>query len=512
MALGFGDFAATKKADITIKPNDNSKKGQPVMVSLGVHVEGACLPIPDPTSLVNVVGGLCKRNCTRNPKINVERLEKLRIFVAEWLGKHMTPLTGMDLDIMRYLSGTHYPLWRQRELLKVAMDRCFDLRGGGDNGLQPKDEECIQFIKRETYPSFKEARLINARPDAFKVFSGPFFHAIEHELFKLHWFVKYVPVRDRAKLIAETLYYPGCKVICTDYSSFESMFVPVLMEAVEMQLYRYMARDLPQFTVQKIMKVLTGTNIMKYRSREGRVTTRVAGTRMSGDMCTSLGNGFTNLMLMLFVAKECGVQAEGFVEGDDGIFTASGPIDVAIFAELGATIKLEMKEANEASFCGNVFDLTAMLNVADPIEKLVGFGWSTSRLAIGTGKNHKMLLHAKALSLLYEYPGCPILAAFAKWILRVTGDQDVKRVLNDASLDMWERERLEKAVKCHDDRPVSEGSRWLMAELYGVGIWEQKFLEAYFNNQTTLHAIPSNLIDTHVVECWRTFWMRCVDK
>lgn len=496
-----------KDAQIKVQFNEAVKGEQPVMVSLGVHVDGACLPIPNPHNLVGVLGGLCKRNCRRNPPVDKPTLDKLALFVVKWLENNLVPLDGKLLSIRKWLAESHYPQWRKDELIAVALARGYDLDGYDDNNcLQKRDEECIEFVKRETYPSYKEARLINSRHDAFKVLTGPFFHAVEKELFKLKWFVKYVPVRDRAKLIAG-IFVPGSLATCTDYSSFESMFLPELWCAVEGKLYSYMAQNCSKQLRDTIANLLAGKNVMKFRSSKGRITTCLQGTRMSGDMCTSLGNGFTNLMMMLFVAEESGVDVDGFVEGDDGLFMCSGELCEELFAKLGATIKLEKRELNQASFCGNIFDLQAGQNVVDPIEKMVGFGWSTSRLAIGTGKNHKALLEAKARSLAFECPGCPILSSLSKYVLRCVGKNDMRKVVNDKSLNDYERARLEDALHWSGpDRAVSPRTRELVSELYGVSVNEQKMIESYFDNCKELKPIPTSLIDSHIPQDWTHFW------
>lgn len=504
---GFGEFATAKNAQIKVQFKEEVRAKQPVMVSLGVHVDGACLPIPNPQNLVGVLGGLYKRNCKRNPPIDQSVLDQFAEFVDRWLGDHLVPLDGGQLSIRKWLAESHYPQWRKDELLEVARLRGFDLDGYDDNNcLQKRDEECIEFVKRETYPSFKEARLINSRHDAFKVLTGPFFHGVEKELFKLKWFVKYIPVRDRAKVIS-TLFVPGSLAVCTDYSSFESMFVPKLWCAAEGKLYSYMAKNCSKQLRDNIANILSGQNVMKFRSSEGRITTYLDGTRMSGDMCTSLGNGFTNLMMMLFVAHESGVEVDGYVEGDDGLFMTSGPLCDELFARLGATIKLEQKEINQASFCGNIFDLQAGQNIVDPIEKMVGFGWSTSRLAIGTGKNHKALLEAKARSLAFECPGCPILSSLSNYVLRCVGHNDMHKILNDKSLNDYERERLSNALEWRGPQvAVSPRTRELVSELYGVSVNEQLAIESYFDRQTELKPIPMSMIQSHIQPDWTHFW------
>ncbi len=78
---------------------------------------------------------------------------------------------------------------------------------------------------------------------------------------------------------------------------------------------------------------------------------------MSGEMNTSLGNGFSNLMFMLYACEIQGIECDGIVEGDDGAFALSlkpgQKFDESIFAEMGLTIKLEKHtDLMSMSFCG----------------------------------------------------------------------------------------------------------------------------------------------------------------
>ena len=104
-----------------------------------------------------------------------------------------------------------------------------------------------------------------------------------------------------------------------------------------------------------IMKeVLCGKNIVQNRYLDCIIEAR----RMSGEMNTSLGNGFSNLMFMAFVCEKLGLNCNGVVEGDDGLFAFNGNTPSASdFTKYGFNIKLDVhSEISTASFCGNVFD------------------------------------------------------------------------------------------------------------------------------------------------------------
>lgn len=140
---------------------------------------------------------------------------------------------------------------------------------------------------------------------------------------------------------------------------------------------------------------------------------------MSGDMCTSLGNGFTNLMLAKFLAAEQGKELAGFVEGDDGLFVTEATLTAEAYQQLGFSIKIvELGDPCKASFCGMVFAESGEI-IKDPVKFLSTFGWTHSFINAGAAVMDQ-LLRAKALSAIYEAPQCPILGQLARCALEKT--------------------------------------------------------------------------------------------
>lgn len=138
---------------------------------------------------------------------------------------------------------------------------------------------------------------------------------------------------------------------------------------------------------------------------------------MSGDMNTSLGNGFVNLMLASFLCDEQGKELFGFVEGDDGLFVTDAILTKDHYAQLGFTIKIQTEESPcEAGFCGLIFSETGDV-IRDWSKIFQTFGWTQSFLGAGR-KIMCQLLCAKALSVLYESPQCPVVSALAHQALK----------------------------------------------------------------------------------------------
>lgn len=106
--------------------------------------------------------------------------------------------------------------------------------------------------------------MINSRNDTFKCYSGPFFKAMENEVYKYHSFIKHVPVPDRPALIC-ALDKSGCYKYATDFTAFESHFKKEIMEKIEFILYDHLLQDYPEDALF-IKKVLGGTNKMRTRT------------------------------------------------------------------------------------------------------------------------------------------------------------------------------------------------------------------------------------------------------
>lgn len=486
----------------TINDPDLSKRPI-VQVSLGCHVHGVAMPHPCPQDVDTMKAGTAKRFAIKPPKANPQLVEDLRGFTRRWVRRHLTPLSpDEDVSVEHWLEQCPYPAYRKKELLELF----YSVLDPSD----PRYAKCKSFMKDETYPSYKHARAINSRHDYFKCRMGPIFKAIESVVYKHPSFIKHVPVKDRAQYIFDMLFAPGAKYIATDYTAFESLFVQELMNACEFELYDYMTQHLPchdEF-MGLCHNVLAGENECFFKNFK----VKVPATRMSGEMNTSLGNGFSNLMFMLFILDRKGCSdVAGVVEGDDGSFRFRGEIPTSEeFAELGLIIKMEVHDRLEtASFCGLVFDLEDKKVVTNPLEVLASFGWTSRRYARSNTQTLKMLLRAKSLSLAYQYPGCPIIQSLASYGLRMTRGMQVKRIVEGFGLNMWEREQLQEAIRHgHCFVPVGIKTRLLVEDLYGISVENQIRIETYIDSLTDIVPLNMNQISHLFPEDWSDYFMK----
>jgi hypothetical protein len=398
---------------------DNERK--PMRISLGPHVNNAALPVPDLYHAPSQVTGAVKRVAAKMPELNRRKYRKFQRFVKRFLRKNFTQYimpVDEDLSFETWINNSPYPLYRREELTRAYYKSQYSkIKFNVD-----------AFIKDENYPEFKHFRGIYSRCDDYKVRVGPFFKAFGDRLFSTKWFIKKIPVNDRAKFIKDR-FGNSTKLFCTDFSSFEAMFTEKLLN-VEMEVYKFILGDHPmkKQIIDDIHNGIMAENRINFNTWRFGVDCK----RMSGEMNTSCGNGVMNMLITFFLLEEAGNKDyDGVFEGDDGIvrYDYKAPTSQD-YRELGAKIKIEIPNGlNEASFCGNIFDLDDLDNVVNPLEALVSFGWTNQQYMYAGEKTKMELLKAKSLSLLYQYSGCPILRSLALYGLRVTNKIKIEDVV-----------------------------------------------------------------------------------
>jgi hypothetical protein len=385
-------------------------------------------------------------------------LEALGKFVDNWLKSEMPVVRPYEFE--EWLETTSYSGVRKDELRGAYAK----LRGGLPD--KRTASKVNSFVKTQGFDTYKHARLIMSRGDGFKVFSGPAFKAIEDVLYQKRPFVKHVPVPDRPQLV-ESLIQAGRKYYATDFTAFESHFTPEVMATLEMKLYKHCLQGWSGY--KRLEQVLLGINRLSLRSGV-RATCRAR--RMSGEMCTSLGNSFSNYILAKFIASRAGGEIEGFVEGDDGLFASTVPITAAAYERLGFTIKIvEVEDPRTASFCGMVFAEGGDI-LRDPRHFVANFSFTHSCIH-GGNRVMRELLRAKALSTLYETPACPVVTAFARRALRDTRGA-TPRFVADGYHEHAAVPRDERGIK---QRVITPASRDLFHRLYGVSVRVQLAVE-----------------------------------
>lgn len=475
------------------------------------HIKGATAWTPNLRNVPGAILGFCKRVARAIPLADKDLQQEWFDYVKNvQLPKFAKLPADTDISIGSWLTPENTPTYTQtrRDELNELYQR------QGIRKLTKKERKCKSFIKEEVYPEPKHYRTINSRSDQAKITFGPLLKPVEKVVFKMPQFIKYVPVPLRPGYITDMLYRPGAKYLVSDYTAFESHFSAEVILNVEYALYEHMLNEVTgaRPLLAELRECLCGSNYCNFKHFTGVVS----ATRMSGEMCTSLGNGFTNWSLMDFAAYKHNTMVSGVVEGDDGLFTFANNIipDEAFFAKLGFTVKLQtVPSIAEAGFCGMYFDPEDQIVVADPIEPLAGFGWFPSKYIHSKRARLLELIRAKSYSLAYQYAGCPVLQSLGHYGLRSTKHIDLQRYLDkDRNISGWEKEQLLEAISKRTivAKEVPIKTRLLFEKQFGVSITVQLELEEYLDGLNTLQQLDHPLLLEIMPDSFKTCWAHYV--
>lgn len=419
----------------------------------------------DPSDAYTQYKGLEKRIAakvgTADLPTQKKHFSEIAKFVDKFVLPKLQPLNEL-MSIEEWLESSPYTVSRQQELLAIYRQK--EATGFRSMGrVKP-------HIKREPYSEYKRARWIFAANDTFKVFSGPIFKSMEKvvysaKIFHNHSnFIKHVPVQDRPDVIS-ALRDVGNQFSGTDYTAFESHMVRELMKVVECRVYRHLLSKYPVLA-KRINATLLG---MRNGSTRDGVSFCSISRRMSGDACTSLGNGLTNLIIWAYLCYKKQIKWDGYVEGDDGIFaTVNGIVTKEDFNDVGFNIKItRSSNINDLSFCGLISIDGAVIR--DPGPFIQKFGWTGSLINAGH-KTMKQLLRAKALSTAFETPHCPVIRAIAERALALTSDCDPRFVV-----DGYHETQIR--LSAIPDSNITSKIRLEFDRLYGISPQTQIYLE-----------------------------------
>jgi hypothetical protein len=308
-------------------------------------------------------------------------------------------------------------------------------------------------------------------------------------------------------VIYDTLYKAGSTYCYTDYTAYEAHFKKELMNSCENLLFAYMTSRLDaqaRWVAKNMATVKTGINKIIFKI----FSCNLEACRMSGEMDTSLSNGFTNLMLYLFTSFKAGCPEEkiqGFVEGDDGLFRNDGPFATTeLFEEMGMSIKIGLTTRLEhASFCGQVYSIEDLSVVTDIREQVCRLGWTNKNYVNANEKTKMELLRARGYSLVYQYGGCPVLGVLGKRILELTHGITIRSTIIDR-MDAWDKQRLIEAMLWQDEvKDPGICTRQLVEELYQLPISEQLEIEDKIRTMG-LGLLPFRF--SSVPESWTHYW------
>lgn len=418
-----------------------------------------------------------KRLAPKMPEIDHKFMQEFKDFVSEEV-KHFQPLEPIDDEdeiFEEWVQENNYTQARN-DYMRELRRRFYE-----EDSSKWRFKVIKSFIKRESYDEVKPPRFINSRSDYFKAIYGPYNHMIEKIVFADKHFTKgYRPDQLPEKLQE----LEGYKYfIATDYTSFESSFCRELTQSCEELLWRWMLQH-----NERILDYVLATYCWsECKSKYYRIG--VDGIRFSGELWTSLGNGFTNYMVMKFLHYKAGLELAGVFEGDDGLIGINDPTKIheEDFARLGFKIKFEVHERlTECRFCQNAYSPDTKHQYIS-LKHLAKLGFTCNQQDIMLAQKHPehryKVLYAKALSLYSLSKHTPVINHVAVKIIKDLGDKfRDENVLRRE----WNFYKHGKFYKDEIKEDVSFEDRIAYQELFGVTVEEQIWIEKYIDKHYKL--------------------------
>lgn len=469
----------------------NSERRSPVASTLPMFWESAVKPRPDHRDPLNLVEGAFKRNASLPTKPCPTVWKDIKRFTRLFCRHYLHPIQpGSVKRFNVWIVNTPYTQERKNQLIKLYSEMTRGVNRRNRNNIFKKLKS---FCKDEPYLTWKKPRMINSRVDAAKIFCGPIFSQMSDELFALPPFIKYTPFLERPEVIRKHLMKEGGIYAADDFESFEAHFDKQHME-IEDIFYSYMVSKLGkegELFMDFVHGTIEGVNKCQFRD----FTMEIPATRMSGEMNTSLGNSFTNLILHAYwfwvnsgrptdpnILRSY-IYENIKVEGDDSLAVYFSKELVPTSAQMALTgfkvEHLEFDNIGDASFCGAVFDPDDMNVVTDPLDVLSSFGWCGRKYIRASPKLRLELLRAKAMSYLYQYRGCPIVDPLCRRAIFLTDGVVIRQSIIDGENE-YERQTLIEALLNYNSSPTLIGykTRTLVERLYNIPIFDQLKLEA----------------------------------
>lgn len=422
-------------------------------------------------SLSNWHRGIIKRCAHKEHPSDPQTLHKFYSFVKKYVRNMPMLPPGLDEQKLLddWLDNSNYNGARRQKLREANAEY--------HEGIPAhRVLRCTSFIKREFYETPKEPRIINSRSDWFKAAVGPYIHALEGLVYDDNFIKHCTPeqVVQRMHEVADgfDLFYE------TDYSSFEGSFTRDYQTHVELAMFRHCLHNYPE--VCKLIQAAYSRNHLVFKRKHG---CSFDGSRMSGDMWTSLANGFSNKMMVLFMADQAKANVKFLVEGDDGFIASNKELDLTIADRLGFKLKSEIyRSAKQVAFCslrtcGNVLvpNIPATLS---KYGKLID-PQITHGMRIGSKRVQRRvrdIAKSKALSLLATSSGIPILQPLAIQQLSLLQDAHVR----PEHFDWWERHFFN--MKEAKAKPIDPRTRRYVERVFKISVEKQLEIEDAIRN------------------------------
>lgn len=175
-------------------------------------------------------------------------------------------------------------------------------------------------LEKVSTTGYKPPRLIQGRHPTFNLAYGRYIKCLERRLKHRIQFGKgtYDQIGAKVeKLRRRWKYYMEC-----DHTSFDAHVTVDMLRLIH-QFY------LSCFSDDRELRELSRRTINNNAYSRNGETYKIRGTRMSGDVDTSLGNSLLNYYILRSALDDLGIESEVIVNGDDSIIFTNVPLDPA---------------------------------------------------------------------------------------------------------------------------------------------------------------------------------------
>lgn len=366
----------------------------------------------------------------RNPRMQqilARCADRLAAFLqrrCEMHGSRPVPLTKDGANFVISQLAKVQPRAKIVKLRKIAQEIPWDVIQGSGFKVVKRTSTSL-FIKAEGYPGAnKPPRLICFPAEGEKLLMSMAFFHLMHPMFSSQFCTKEIPEHFRPRAIESRLSGLPVKFVA-DYTSFECVPNKQMMQLGEHRVYRQLLPPEYHF----LLDVIESGGWLQANSG---FSIKTPAVQYSGRYTTSLSNTIRNKLLMDSVAEYIGVGIDGYrgvFEGDDSLTTwPKGVTQDQILSALGrlgvAAEMAQFEDLGKAGYCSMFWNENFEL-VCDPIKVLATFPFSTSAQAANVD-NIPALCAAKAMSLAYRSPGCPIISAIVRRYIAPTGIMETR--------------------------------------------------------------------------------------
>nr|WRQ65809.1 polyprotein [Tolivirales sp.] len=527
-----------------ILPRESDRIVRKAVAITNYNVKYNLAPIPDTNDSNNVKEGLMKRIGTAVPEADIQTKTLFPLYVDAFIKKF--DLQGSIVDLLvddvtklmdweTYKETLRYSPARMRQLQKIRDEvekiGTFEFNDTEEGRLMNYLWTKVEMhVKWESYHGEKKfVRGIFSRMDEFKVFFGGWAKIMQRIMYKkLNSQVTDKPVRDLPKYLLDKfkifdLIFGG------DFSAFESHSFPWVYHNVTIRISTAMLGIEISKEVVRAHETVSGPQNIENKYQ----AVNMHGKMMSGELITAIGNALVNQIYLMFICESEGlckgigfyyeesgrlrrfmwrgrpnspdhIDIEIVVSGDDSLFGLtnlegvdySKYIDTNYLERYGVKLKLDLKDSVSGSgFLSKLYSEQDLKTICDPLKQLskgiLPMKYASSKVGV-----KKSLARARAMSLKYEFDGCPIVGAYADCILRCTRNVSIKKALIYSELDdPFKHEKLVEAVKWFESQPrelrygesskVGIESRIIVEDSFGISVPAQLAIEEYFQQTDT---------------------------